>query len=138
MSQKIFFTSLSTPAEKVRFLLKIAGDHFNRYQKIIIFTSDTKTAEFVDNLLWSEPKDGFIPHFISHTLIDECIVITNERNNLNQAKVALNLTSEPLDLINLKLSTVLEIEDRATPEKTAIFKKKLNTYQKANIPIIAI
>ncbi len=138
MTQKIFYTSSKTPTEKIKFLLKVAQDHFNRYQKIIIFTSDMKTAEFVDHLLWSEPKDGFTPHFISHTLIDECIVITTEKNNLNQSKVALNLTQDPLDLIELKLSTVLEIEDRSTQDKIAVFKKKLTAYQKANIPIIAI
>jgi DNA polymerase-3 subunit chi len=138
MNQKIFYTSLKTPAEKVRFLIKIASEHFQKNQKIIIYTADHKTAEFVDNLLWSEPKEGFLPHFISQTLIDECIVITCEKTNLNQAKFALNLSMDPLDLVTLKLTTVLEIEDRSSPEKLQVFKKKLHYYQKNNFQIVTI
>ncbi|NBO23858.1 MAG: hypothetical protein EBU93_01255 [Chlamydiae bacterium] len=138
MSQKILFATLSSSAEKIRFLIKVAQDHFNKNQKLIIFTSDLKTAEFVDHLLWSEPKDGFLPHFITQTFIDECIVITSEKSNLNSAKAAFNLGLEPLNPQTLNLSHIFEIEDQSSPEKGAIFKKKLTFYQKSRLPIVSI
>lgn len=138
MNPKVYYASPKTPAEKVRFLIKIAADQFAKSQKLIIFTQDSKTAEFVDNLLWSEPKEGFLPHFISQTLLDECIVITSEKTNLNQAKLALNLSLEPLNPSDLKLANILEIEDKSSPERLNFFKKKIQFYQKMGIPIVAL
>lgn len=138
MSKKIFYISLKTPSEKVRFLVKLAQDHYQKNKKLLILTADTKTTEYVDNLLWAEPKEGFLPHFASQTLLDECIVISAEKANLNQAKAALNLTAEPINPHEMKLSSIIEIEDTSTPTKTQIFKKKLSYYQKAGIPIVTI
>jgi DNA polymerase-3 subunit chi len=138
MVPKILFTSLKTPSEKVRFLIKVVFDHYLKNHKIIIFTQDLKTAQFVDNLLWSEPKESFLPHFMSQSLTDEKIVITCEKSNLNEAKVAFNLTSQALNPIDLKLHTIFEIEDLSMIEKTAVFKKKLLTYQKSKLSIISL
>ena len=138
MNTKIFYTSLKTPTEKIRFLVKVAHSYFQKNQRLIIFTNDAKTAEFVDQILWSEPKDGFLPHFISQTLLEECIVITYEKSNLNQAKVALNLTNEPIDNTNMNLQSIIEIEDTSTKEKYITFKNKLNHYQKRNLSIVSI
>lgn len=138
MVPKIFFTSLKTPAEKVRFLIKVVSDHYLKNHKMIIFTQDLKTAQFVDNLLWSEPKESFLPHFMSQSLIDEKIVITCEKSNLNEAKIALNLTGQPLNPIDLKLHTIFEIEDLSALEKAALFKKKLLVYQKSKLTIISL
>ena len=138
MSKKIFYINLKNPTEKVRFLVKIAQDHYQKNKKLLILTADTKTTEYVDNLLWAEPKEGFLPHFASQTHLDECIVISAEKTNLNQAKTVLNLTPEPIDPIALKLNSIIEIEDSSTSAKIQVFKKKLSYYQKANIPIVAI
>lgn len=138
MSKKIFYISLKTPADKVRFLVKVATDHYQKNKKLFILTADNKTTEYVDNLLWAEPKESFLPHFASQTILDESIVISSEKANLNQAKVVLNLTAEPIDSVALKLQSIIEIEDTSSAAKIQVFKKKLAYYQKESLAIVAI
>jgi DNA polymerase-3 subunit chi len=135
---RVLFASVKTPADKVRHLVRFVQEHANQNQKLLILTPDSKASEFVDKLLWSEPKQSFIPHFISQTLMDELIVITEEKNNLNASKTLLNLCPEPADFSLFKIQTILELEDVSSKEKSAIFKKKLSSYQKANASIISI
>ncbi len=138
MAQRIFYRSTKTPDDKIRFLLKTVDYHFQKNERLLILVPDVKTAEFIDHLLWSEPKESFIPHFITQTILDECIVITTEKENFNRSKTALNLTSSPIDLSLLNLATVIEIEDLTTPQRAQIFKKKLTQYKKEGLPIVSL
>ena len=138
MNTRVLFVSVKTSTDKIRHLVRFVQEHAQQNQKLLILTPDSKASEFVDKLLWSEPKQSFIPHFISQTLIDELIVITEEKNNLNGSKTLLNLCHEPADFSLFKVQTILELEDLSSKEKSTVFKKKIVVYQRANASIISI
>jgi DNA polymerase-3 subunit chi len=135
---KIYFTTTKTPKEKVIFLTKTAHHFFHKKKRLILFTHDFKTAEYVDNLLWSDPQESFLPHYLSRTVIDEQIVITHENTNLNHALAAFNLTTAPLDCRLLKLQEVFEIEDLTSKERAEQFKKKLQIYKNNGYAVVAL
>jgi DNA polymerase-3 subunit chi len=138
MSHKVFYVSVKTASDKIKTLVKLAYDHYSKNQKLLILTPDSKASEFIDKLLWAEPPQSFIPHFISQTLLNELIVITEEKNNLNGSKVLLNLSAFPIDFITYKAQVVLELEDLSSKAKADVFKKKLQSYQKAGATVVSI
>lgn len=113
---------------KLRRLSAAIEFHFLRKQTTLILVPSDVAAKYIDEFLWKQPKDSFLPHIISNEFISEPIVITTERKNLNNASILINLTSEKFPTFDT-LATVYEISDETDTEKKQLAERKRHDYQ---------
>ena len=103
-----------TSQDKFFRIATVAKDHFERKEALLILTPPSAT-DFVDRMLWSYPKESFLPHSIAREPTNSLIVITDGTQNPNGSKAIFNLTPDP---VTLPLFTVIyELEDLSSPDK---------------------
>jgi len=131
VTNRVFFIQVKTNSEKLKKILELCQTHFENRQKLLIKTDTIEAARFLDDFLWKNPTDGFLPHGIEET--DSFISITKSDTNPNQAYCCLNLTSSPL--LNTNFSKIYEFDDKSSLEKQRISEFRFQTYKKSLIPI---
>ena len=124
----VFFQVFDAGMKRNR-IVETAHTHFSKKESIIFFVEGEKARDFVDDLLWKLPTTSFLPHVVSEVPIQELIVITKSKINLNDAFFAFNLCSTPLLLPRLKI--VYEFEDLSAPNKQNLSSLRFSAYKQA-------
>ncbi len=129
MKQRIILLQVATNQKKIERLYQTLNHHFVKQEHIIIFVPDEKTLHFVDELLWKYPEEGFLPHSIEEKPSKEWVVITQKRENLNQARYAFNLSPTPL--LQKDFLLIYDFDDKTSPHKKMLSQKKFEAYKEA-------
>ena len=129
---KVIYFSVKTAQAKVHYLLRAISHHFAQNEKIQIVAPDEKALAFLDDLLWTQPKESFLPHSVSsptpfHDLIYICLL----KEASDDYPFVFNLTSSPYQP-SARTKTLYELEDCSHPAKKALFQVKFKHYQSLN------
>jgi len=124
---RAIFFQIKNNKSKLQKIVEIAYYHFSKNEKILFISADDSSVQFVDDLLWKTPKTSFLPHFTSSTYIDEKVVVTSKRENLNNAKYIFNLCPNPLMLDDINI--IYEFEDFTASGKLQLSRKKYELYK---------
>ncbi len=111
-----------------------AQSHFEKKERFLILVEDDKAESFVDELLWKWPESGFLPHVVADGAIEDYVVITKHKKNINQASAVFNLCPTPL-FIEGPFKIIYEFEDLTTPNKKNLSTLRFDAYKKAGLPI---
>ena len=123
MNSKVLCFQIENVLQKLIKIAKIAHYHFLRKEALLILAPGAKAVRYVDELLWKEPLEGFLPHTTACEKCQDLIVITEKDENLNKASFAINLTA------GIPKSQFLTIYDFADIDKKALFEKKAKAYK---------
>lgn len=126
---RVIFLQAKENGEKVRHLCQQAQSHLAKKHKLIFYSNSQKALEYIDNLLWSTPSLGFIPHEITHSESTHLIILTSSLANLNGSSAIFNLSNEPITSPDPMISTIYELDDATTAEKKTISQKKFEVYK---------
>lgn len=127
----VIYYTIKDPAQKLKLLCSVAEKHLHSKQSLHILSSDKTSLSFVSQLLWREPKEGFIVHSSEPTdLSSSLIKLILPQPSYTEAESIFNLTSQPL-ILPTPLKQVYEFEDLTHPSKKAIFERKFKLYQDA-------
>lgn len=124
----VVFLEIHKNTQKIKKIIDTVAYHFEKKEPFQFIVSDENSKNFLDDLLWKTPITGFLPHKTSNLPCNDMIIITLEKEILNQAKTVFNLTQEPLNL-NQSVRIIYEFDDQSNPEKTQISKKKYHFYK---------
>lgn len=128
------FIRVNTNSEKQHALCHLVVDHCSKKEKVLILVPSNEAATYIDQLLWKQPEESFIPHAICQGPANEPVAITTASANVNRASFVVNLTSLPLeDLPNVKF--IYELNDGTSPEREALSRKKLQAYSEGGFQI---
>lgn len=127
----VIYFSIKDPAQKLTILSSIAQKHLHAKQALHILSADKTSLSFVSQLLWKEPKEGFIVHGIdSQEIVKSLIQIILPLPSYSDVESIFNLTTQAL-LPATEMKQIYEFEDLSHPNKKAIFEKKFKLYQEA-------
>lgn len=129
---KINLFAVKTSGEKFYHLARICHDHFEKKSSLIIFTPKSG-LNYVDELLWRYPKNGFLPHSLHNP--EDLITVTDNEELLKDAPSIFNLTLSPL--IGSRFQ-VYEFEDQTSPDKHLASKKRLAAYKAQSYHLISL
>ena len=129
--QKIIFFEVKNTKEKIKKLIDLSHFHFEQNQPLLIFTENPFASNFVDELLWKEPKNSFLPHIVTQKKTNCLITITYTLQNLNNSHYLFNLSSNYFSL-EWPLHLLYEYDDLITNKKKESTKKKFQFYKKTN------
>lgn len=132
----IVFFNVRNNESKLLKIAEIAKTHFLKRERLLIIAADQKALEYVDALLWKIPKESFLPHSIAENPVDEPIVLSRKRENLNQARFLFNLCPTPL-LFEDPFKKIYEFEDLTTQTKEILSKRRFAAYRQAGYHIEA-
>ena len=124
----VVFLQIQKNTQKIEKIIDTVTYHFEKKEPFQFIVSDENSKNFLDDLLWQNPITGFLPHKTSNLPCKDMIVITLEKEILNQAKTVFNLTKEPLAL-DQSFRIIYEFDDQSKPEKSEISKKKYHFYK---------
>ena len=127
---RAIFFSVRSAQEKIDRLIQTALEYFQKKERLLFFVEDDRGLQFVDDLLWSYPKESFLPHSIASEDSQEWITITKGKTNVTQTKVAFNLCSTPL---LVEMAVIYDFEDQTTPQKQMLSQLRFEAYRKANL-----
>ena len=125
MNHLIIFLEVKSGKEKMELVLQKAKEHFEKRQKLFFLTENDKVKKYIDELLWLEPKSGFLPHACDDlsaplVIVDTMILPSMSRYIFNLTRSALSL-EEPF-------RQVYEFDDSSSEEKKNIVKEKFHYY----------
>jgi DNA polymerase IIIc chi subunit len=127
----IFFTT-AIPAIKIQIIQKTIDNHVKNKEKIKLITTDEKATVFLSNVLWTHPKESFLPHSTTlPTPFFDQVLITHYPITEDDYSILFNLSPHPIALFpNNRI--LYELED---PSKPSIFQEKISFYKNKNYPI---
>ena len=125
MSIVLFFPVKETKAKLLK-ICEIANLHVQKKEKLIILVPDQIAFEFVDELLWKLPEEGFLPH--PNTFLSIQLEATEGASSL------FNLT--PVAFLQKDyFKKIYEFEDYTSSEKLQLSKQRYQMYRNAGYPI---
>ncbi len=134
---KVIFFTIKEPSAKVRALIQTITSHFIQKEKIQIIVPDKASLEFVDALLWKEPKESFLPHSTEVLLpFQDLIFLSLPLPSIEACPIVFNLCQTPYTPTP-SLKILYELEDLTHPQKAAAFQSKFKQYQKAGFTLCA-
>lgn len=131
---RVIFFQVKDAQTKIKVITEIARSHFDKKEHCIILVEDEKAQIFVEDLLWKIPDTSFLPHVSSDIPTPELLAITKTKNNVNQAKVAINLCSTPL-ILDTSFRIIYELEDLTNPNKNRLSSLRFDAYKAARFLI---
>ncbi len=134
---KVIFFTIKDSSAKVRALIQTVSSHFMRKEKIQIIVPEKNSLEFVDNLLWTQPKESFLPHSTEVLLpFQDLIFLSLPLPSVEPYPIVFNLCPAPYNPTP-SLKILYELEDLTHPQKAAAFQSKFKQYQKAGFTLCA-
>lgn len=130
---KVVFFNVKKPLDKLVKLVKCAKLHFEKKKALVFLVSDKKSEQFLDHLLWKNA--AFLPHTVPEGPTKELIIISPQKEPLNNAKHIFNLTAETLD--PKEFQVIYEFDDGSNWQKKALSKKKFAFYHNLKAQIEA-
>jgi DNA polymerase IIIc chi subunit len=123
----IIFIKVNDNTKKLFKICQIVRQHFDSEERILFTTPTQEAAQYLDQLLWRLPEEGFLPHNIIVKDSEERIGISTILENLNKADVLFNLcpTASP---IFSQFKTVYELYDETHPSKAEQSRIKQAAY----------
>ena len=132
---KVVFLRVTDNQTKLRRITTTAQLHFEKGERVLILVPNDKAASFIDDLLWSSPKESFLPHSYALNDCDEQIAITHGDENLNKATIAINLCRESIKNPE-RFERIYELYDQSEEAKEKLSKQKILDYQKLGCHLI--
>lgn len=133
---RVLFFSVKDMKAKLGKLVSTAHMHYAKQEHLLFVVQDPQGAQFLDELLWKEPEESFLPHRISDAPVNDLIVITQQKKNLNGARYLFNLCPTPL-FFTTEAKIIYEFEDGSSPNKHQFSQKRFEAYKSAKYPIEA-
>ncbi len=127
-SPKAVFFQIKDVKSKVIKLIQTALYHFQKKEPIIIFVNDSISETFVDEILWKQPLESFLPHVVSQESSSDFIVITKTDKNLNNAHFIFNLCPQ-IPMIDKTFKTIYDYDDLTSQKKQELSKKRFDDYR---------
>ena len=124
---KIIFLVVSSNSQKVGCICHHIQVHFNQGQSVLIVAPSAQAIEYLDDMLWKNPPDSFLPHVISRVPTEEKVVITSLHENLNHATILMNLCPQMTPIAH-QFDIVYELYDETQPEKLEQSKHRQKLY----------
>jgi DNA polymerase-3 subunit chi len=89
-----FYTFADNPLDVAR---RVAAKAYGQGKQVMIYAPDASTAERIDQLLWTTPALGFVPHCRDHDALagETPVLIGTDAATLRNADVMINLHTEP-------------------------------------------
>lgn len=126
---KVTYYTVKTAAAKMHYLIQTASSHFAQKEKLQIIAPDKKALTFVDELLWNQPQESFLPHCTSSpVLFNDLIYICLPDEALDDYLFVFNLCPTPYTP-HPRVKVLYELEDYSHPDKKALFQTKFKLYQ---------
>jgi len=108
------------------------ADLFLSGKSVLIAVPSPDAAAYIDQLLWRQPEDSFIPHVVASKPCSEKVVIAvNPTQNLNQAQVLWNLLPGVSPLAQ-HMDLVFDLFDETDPAKAALSQQRQQGYGKSS------
>lgn len=126
--QKVHFLRVTDATAKLNAICQITHKHFNKGEAILIVVPSQEAAVYIDQLLWRQPGDSFMPHAIANTPTRELVAITTSAINVNQAKVLFNLCPDIPSTLT-EYSIVYDLMDLSHPAKEQLSLSRQSAYQ---------
>jgi DNA polymerase III subunit chi len=124
---KILFLKTTDNAMKLRRLGATIESHFQKGERVLISVPNAAAANFLDDFLWKQPKESFLPHVIASCACSEPIVIATEPQNFNEADILINLCPEISSMRDM-FKLIYELMDETDATKKAHSEKKVEDY----------
>lgn len=102
--------------------------YFLKKKKILITVPSEAAAEYIDDFLWKQPKESFLPHTYSKNNEGSEVVITTEQKNINQANLLINLCPGQSSILD-QFETVYELWDETDEKRKEQSRLKFEAYQ---------
>ena len=134
LKNKVIFFQIKNVKAKLIKLVQTAMHHFEKKEKLLIQVSDEASLNYVDELLWKVPIEGFLPHVVSEKSVDDFIVITKTQENLNKSPYLFNLSQEIIDL-DTSYKIIYDFDDYTSSKKQEKSKKRFEVYRQAGFKI---
>lgn len=128
------FVTVKTNLEKQNKLCQLVFTAYAKRKKILIIVPSKEAAAYVDQLLWKQPEESFMPHAIVDRMCSEPIAITTQNSNLNGAEAVINLSPNTLSSLP-SIGIIYELNDLTSPEKEALSSQKRNAYAASGFPM---
>lgn len=136
MPQVNFIRVIDNPS-KLSQICALVQRHYEQGEAILITLPNTEAAQYIDQLLWRLPEESFLPHQIATSPTQEKITITTLTQNLNSAKVLLNLNPGASPIAN-EFEMVYELFDETHPAKQELSKQRFENYQNQKFSVALI
>jgi DNA polymerase III subunit chi len=133
---RVVFFYVKDVKAKLSKITSVAQGHFQKNEPLLFTAQDLKSVQFLDELLWKDPEESFLPHSISESPLKELIVLTQQKKNLNNAKFLFNLCPTPL-FFETAVKVIYEFEDATSPSKHQLSQQRFEAYKAAKYPIEA-
>jgi DNA polymerase III subunit chi len=93
VTQIDFYTHVDN---KLHTVCQLVAKAYQRKLKVLVFTPDVATSNKLDNLLWTTPAIGFLPHALARTQVsaETPIIIDHQGDDLTQDEVLVNLRND--------------------------------------------
>ncbi|MBA3816891.1 MAG: DNA polymerase III subunit chi [Parachlamydiaceae bacterium] len=126
--KKVHLLRVTDVATKLNNICQTIHRHFNKKEAILILVPSQEAAVYIDQLLWRQPNDSFLPHAVANLPTQELVAITTTGTNVNQAVAILNLCPEIP--VNLKeYSIIYDLLDLTHPAKEQLSLNRQLAYQ---------
>lgn len=124
---RVVFFQVKTAKEKLSRICDVTSFHFGRKEHLLIYAPDQKAEEFVDDLLWKQPAESFLPHSISQANTEDWILITRKKEDFGRTRFIFNL--RPTPLLQDKFRIIYELEDLTSLNKKMLSQKRFEAYK---------
>lgn len=130
----VIFLPVKTNQHKIGCICYSIQTHFAKGEAILIIAPSEQAVQYLDDLLWKFPDDSFLPHVVSQSPCKEKVVITTLSQNLNSAKILMNLCPESCSIAE-QFEIIYELYDETHPEKLEQSKRRHQTYSQKSFNI---
>lgn len=126
---EVAFLRVTTAQHKVKRVCTLVLEHFTKGERIILRVPNAQAAEYLDDVLWRLPAEGFVPHVITDDTCQDAVVITTKDGNFNKAEVLFHLC--PAASIQAeKFALVYELKDETSETKHSLARQRYGEYQR--------
>lgn len=133
MSPTIIFLRVYDSKSKLMRLCTTIHQNFAQGKKIIIQTPSSEASQYLDDFLWNTPIDSFLPHEVSEQFTRIPVVITQKRENLNEAQILINLCSH-IHPNPSSFQKIYELWDLTNPLKEEESRQRKMNYEERKLP----
>lgn len=130
----VFFLQVTDATSKLGSICNTTQKHFTNREPILIAVPSHEAALYIDQLLWRQPEESFIPHLIVNVPTKELVAITTTDINVNQARVLMNLRPEILPRLD-DFDIIYDLLDLTHPAKEELSRKRLSAYKSLNLEV---
>lgn len=130
---KVIFLRVQDNTAKLQKIREMSQKHFLAKENMMIAVPSNEAAAYIDQLLWRLPEESFLPHAIVNGITEEKIALATSTQNVNKAKVILNLRNEAIENTD-DFAVVYELLDLTHPDKERASRQRQAAYQAKNIP----